>query len=128
MGMKNLDICIPQETAMLPSLPESLSSAPAPHSEQREYLHQPYPTDLPTIVCILPTVQVMASLQQPKRLSFLASDGKTYDFLCKSNDELRKDARMMEFCHMINKFLIKNATSRQQQLCKFCFDRFLCIW
>ncbi|KAI8330114.1 hypothetical protein BC941DRAFT_441555 [Chlamydoabsidia padenii] len=117
LAMKHLDICIPQETAMLPSLPESLSSAPTTTSNiYGSRHHQPYPVDLPTIVRVLPTVQVMSSLQQPKRLSFLASDGKIYNFLCKCNDELRKDARMMEFSHMINKFLIKNATSRQQQL------------
>ncbi|KAI8089096.1 uncharacterized protein BX664DRAFT_385640 [Halteromyces radiatus] len=118
LQMEDLDICIPQEMALLPSLPESISSSPLSSSTGMLYAHkhEPYPTDLPTIVRVLPTMQVMNSLQKPKRLSFKGSDGKTYDFLCKANDDLRKDARMMEFSHMINKFLTKNAISRQQRL------------
>ncbi|CAO3593608.1 unnamed protein product [Absidia cylindrospora] len=109
LQMKNLDLCIPQESTLIPRLPESLGRTIA-------HQHHPYPTDIPTIAGVLPSIQVMNSLQRPKRISFLGSDGKTYDFLCKQNDDLRKDARMMEFSHMINQFLMKNATSRQQRL------------
>lgn len=59
----------------------------------------------------------MRSLQQPKRIAFIGSDGRTYKFLCKANDDLRKDARMMEFNYMINDFLKKNPESRDRNLC-----------
>lgn len=65
----------------------------------------------------MPEVDVMRSLQQPKRITFVGSDGKNYKFLCKANDDLRKDARMMEFNYMINSFLKKNPDSRDRNLC-----------
>ena len=34
--------------------------------------------------------QVMASLQKPKRVTVLGSDGRKYDFLAKPKDDLRK--------------------------------------
>ncbi|ORZ05245.1 hypothetical protein BCR42DRAFT_428472 [Absidia repens] len=116
LHMTNLDLCIPQESTQIPRLPESLGRTAAQHHHHQHHQHHPYPTDMPTIAGVLPAIQVMNSLQRPKRISFRGSDGKTYDFLCKQNDDLRKDARMMEFSHMINQFLMKNATSRQQRL------------
>ncbi|CAO3636625.1 unnamed protein product [Cunninghamella blakesleeana] len=107
LQMKNLEICIPQEIALLPRIPDYpqvyLSSAPLPKEQE----HEPYPLDLPRIQCILNKVTVMRSLQQPKKITLMGSDGRSYHFLSKKNDDLRKDARMMEFSHMINKFLRK---------------------
>lgn len=60
----------------------------------------------------------MRSLQQPKKITLVGSDGQTYGFLCKKNDDLRKDARMMEFSTMINKFLKEDEEARQRKLCK----------
>lgn len=71
-------------------------------------------------VGILDRVDIMQSVQKPKKLIFKGSDGKNYPFLCKPHDDLRKDARLMDFNSMINK-LLKNATeSRRRQLCEFC--------
>ncbi|ORX44443.1 hypothetical protein DM01DRAFT_1386874 [Hesseltinella vesiculosa] len=108
LQMKDLDLCIPQETALLPSLPEN---DPMPYSS-----NDPYPADLPTIQSILPDILVMRSMQQPKRITFMGNNGQTYHFLCKKNDDLRKDARTMEFNSMINKFLQRNTASRQHRL------------
>ena len=60
----------------------------------------------------------MRSLQQPKKISLYGSDGKKYTFLVKQNDDLRKDARMMEFNHMISSFLKRDDKARERDLCK----------
>lgn len=69
-------------------------------------------------------MEVLASLQKPKKITANASDGKSYILLCKpkvcicmqhiyvhpvidysviGKDDLRKDARLMEFNSVINK-------------------------
>ncbi|ELU38352.1 phosphatidylinositol 3- and 4-kinase, putative [Rhizoctonia solani AG-1 IA] len=61
-------------------------------------------------------VDVMKSLQKPRKITAQSEDGHTYIFLCKPKDDLRKDARLMDFNSMINKLLKKNAESRRRQL------------
>ena len=63
----------------------------------------------------------MPSLQKPKKLLFLGTDGRKYPFLCKPHDDLRKDARLMDFNSMINKLLKSASESRRRQLCAFKF-------
>ncbi len=46
----------------------------------------------------------------------LGSDGMEHPFLCKPKDDLRKDARMMEFTSMINRLLSKDPKSRRRKL------------
>ena len=46
----------------------------------------------------------------------IGSDGVEYPFLCKPKDDLRKDARMMEFTGMLNRLLTKDAGSRRRNL------------
>ncbi|OIR58142.1 MAG: atypical/PIKK/ATR protein kinase [Amphiamblys sp. WSBS2006] len=48
---------------------------------------------------------VLSSLQRPKRVSVLGSDGRVYSFLCKARDDLRRDSLFMEFGKNINEFL-----------------------
>jgi serine/threonine-protein kinase ATR len=64
----------------------------------------------------------MNSLQKPKKITIMGTDGKDYIFLCKPKDDLRKDARLMEFNTMINKLLHKNAESRKRHLRKIIFN------
>lgn len=61
---------------------------------------------------------VLMTKEKPKRIEMLASDGKYYPFLCKreKTGDLRKDARMMEFNNMINKFLQKDTDARKRKL------------
>ncbi|RCI03294.1 serine/threonine-protein kinase M1, partial [Rhizopus stolonifer] len=61
-------------------------------------------------------ILVMRSLQMPKRITIVGSDGKLYKFLVKKEDDLRKDARTMEFSNMINTFLRKNPQARDSGL------------
>lgn len=63
-------------------------------------------------------MDIMPSLQRPKKLVFIGSDGKAYPFLCKPHDDLRKDARVMDLNSMINKLLKSASESRRRQLCE----------
>ncbi|WOK94665.1 serine/threonine-protein kinase ATR isoform X1 [Canna indica] len=60
--------------------------------------------------------EILSSLQRPKKVVFLGSDGIHRPFLCKPKDDLRKDARMMEFTAMINRLLSKFPESRRRKL------------
>ncbi|KAJ0746764.1 putative non-specific serine/threonine protein kinase [Helianthus annuus] len=73
-------------------------------------------TDLPTITGIADEAEVLSSLQRPKKIILLGSDGVKRPFLCKPKDDLRKDARMMEFNAMINRLLSKCPESRRRKL------------
>jgi len=59
----------------------------------------------------------MNSMQKPRKLTVRGSDGVRYPFLVKPKDDLRKDARLMEFNGIINKLLKKDADSNRRQLC-----------
>jgi len=48
-------------------------------------------------------VEILASLQKPKKITLKGSDGKSYIMMCKPKDDLRKDCRLMEFNSLINK-------------------------
>ncbi|ODQ64945.1 hypothetical protein NADFUDRAFT_4642, partial [Nadsonia fulvescens var. elongata DSM 6958] len=49
------------------------------------------------------TIDIMNSMQKPKRIILWGSDGKQYPILCKANDDVRKDSRLMEFNGMVNR-------------------------
>lgn len=55
--------------------------------------HNPFSRDPVYIVGVEDAVEVMHSLQKPKKISLRGSDGKLYVFLCKPQDDLRKDFR-----------------------------------
>ncbi|CAG9534937.1 unnamed protein product [Cercopithifilaria johnstoni] len=59
---------------------------------------------------------VMKSLVRPKKITIVGSDGKKYPLMCKAKDELRKDARLMDFNQMVNALLHQNADARRRQL------------
>ncbi|KAK1326478.1 Serine/threonine-protein kinase ATR [Acorus calamus] len=72
--------------------------------------------DLTTISGIADEAEILSSLQKPKKVVFIGSDGVQRPFLCKPKDDLRKDARMMEFTAMINRLLSKFPESRRRKL------------
>jgi serine/threonine-protein kinase ATR len=79
--------------------------------------YDPFPVgDYTTISGIMDDVEILASLQRPKKVVLLGSDGMEHPFLCKPKDDLRKDARMMEFTSMINRLLSKDPKSRRRKL------------
>ncbi|KAJ4806265.1 Serine/threonine-protein kinase ATR [Rhynchospora pubera] len=69
-----------------------------------------------TIAGLTDEAEILSSLQRPKKVVFLGSDGVARPFLCKPKDDLRKDARMMEFNAMINRLLSKYPESRRRKL------------
>ena len=78
--------------------------------------HRPFPSNLPTIRTFEDTIEVMNSLQKPRKVMIVGNDGNRYPFLCKPKDDLRKDARLMEFDSMINKLLQSQPESRKRKL------------
>lgn len=59
---------------------------------------------------------IMSSLQKPRKITIRGSDAQLYSFLCKPKDDLRKDARLMEFNAMIIKLLKKDSEARSRKL------------
>lgn len=72
-----------------------------------------------TGLAVRDNAQVLKSLQKPRKISILGSDGKNYNILCKPKDDLRKDQRLMEFNNMINRFLKRNVEASKRRMCKF---------
>jgi serine/threonine-protein kinase ATR len=58
----------------------------------------------------------MKSLARPRKVTIHGSNGQTYIFLGKPKDDLRKDARLMDFNGLINKLLTTNSDSRRRRL------------
>ena len=61
-------------------------------------------------------VMQFLSLQCPRRIAIVASDGKTYHYLCKEDEDLRKDMRTMEFASFVNLILSNDRRCRQRDL------------
>ena len=60
----------------------------------------------------------MRSLAKPRKISIVSQGGQVFQFLGKPKDDLRKDARLMDFDAIINKLLKANSESRRRQLRK----------
>ncbi|KAF9764420.1 putative serine/threonine-protein kinase MEC1 like protein [Nosema granulosis] len=63
------------------------------------------------IVGIENEVKIFSSLQSPKKITLVGSDGKKYQWLCKYRDDLRKDSRFMDLNRLVNRLLQKNTNS-----------------
>ncbi|KAF7302261.1 hypothetical protein MIND_00793200 [Mycena indigotica] len=110
------DLIIPLQESLTASLPPTSALA----SE-----HQPFPPDAPTfegmfLLIIGPQffdeIEVMRSLAKPRKITMRGSNGQIYMFLGKPKDDLRKDARLMDFNAILNKLLKSNSESRRRQL------------
>ncbi|KAI9501954.1 hypothetical protein BX070DRAFT_227651 [Coemansia spiralis] len=134
-----LDVIVPLQKCLVPTLPNTPSGAEheltllsllgsscsggigefgnsSQSVSQRAMLHQPFPNDLPTISGFAEEIEVMHSLQRPKKITVIGSDGQNYSFLCKPKDDLRKDARLMEFNSMINQLLSSQTQTQKRGL------------
>uniref|UniRef100_H3ANL6 Serine/threonine-protein kinase ATR n=1 Tax=Latimeria chalumnae TaxID=7897 RepID=H3ANL6_LATCH len=101
------EILIPLQSVMIPTLPSTAGEHPK---------HDPFPGHWVYIAGFDDVVEILASLQKPKKISLKGSDGKFYTMMCKPKDDLRKDCRLMEFNSLINKCLRKDAESRRREL------------
>ncbi|TPX39347.1 hypothetical protein SeMB42_g06371 [Synchytrium endobioticum] len=98
---------VPLQSAMTVILPSSAKTLTS---------HNPFPADIPRIDGFLDEIDVMSSLQKPRKITMIGSDGRRYMFLCKPKDDLRKDARLAEFNSVINKLLKKDPEARKRNL------------
>ncbi|KAL3137629.1 hypothetical protein ABBQ38_004906 [Trebouxia sp. C0009 RCD-2024] len=86
-----------------------------PTSGCTERQHQPF-AEVVTIADIKDEVELLPSLQKPKKVDLIGSDGKVYRFLAKPKDDLRKDNRMMEVASILNGLFAKDPASRRRNL------------
>ncbi|KAG6832347.1 hypothetical protein H0H87_001811 [Tephrocybe sp. NHM501043] len=96
-------------------LQESLTAS-LPPTSSAESNHQPFPPNAPTFQKFFDEIEIMRSLAKPRKITIQGSDGQIYMFLGKPKDDLRKDARLMDFNAIINKLLKANSESRRRQL------------
>ncbi|GER42368.1 serine/threonine-protein kinase ATR [Striga asiatica] len=109
--MMPVDIIMPTQEALTVNLPScDVKLTDSGTSDLFSHL------DLPTISGIADEAEILSSLQRPKKIILIGSDGSERPFLCKPKDDLRKDARMMEFNAMINRLLSKSPESRRRKL------------
>jgi serine/threonine-protein kinase ATR len=106
--------------AMFPSqimIPLQISlTAALPPKDSNPTDHVPFPGATPSFYGFVDDVQLLQSLQKPKKLTVIGDDGQEYSFLCKPKDDLRKDLRMMEFCAVLNRLLSRDEQSRKRRL------------
>ncbi|PPQ63137.1 hypothetical protein CVT24_005777 [Panaeolus cyanescens] len=108
-NMGTSELIIPLQESMTASLPPA-------NSVQPESAHRPFPVELPMFNGFGDDIEIMKSLAKPRKIIIHGSDGKTYIFLGKPKDDLRKDARLMDLFAIINKILRGNSESRRRQL------------
>ncbi|KAL8556534.1 hypothetical protein ACS0TY_004111 [Phlomoides rotata] len=109
--MMPVDIIMPTQESLTVNLPP-YDANPTDSGPSDTFSY----SDLPTISGIADEAEILSSLQRPKKIILMGSDGKEHPFLCKPKDDLRKDARMMEFNTMINRLLSKSPESRRRKL------------
>ncbi|KAL1512933.1 hypothetical protein ABEB36_002432 [Hypothenemus hampei] len=78
--------------------------------------HNPFPNHYVHIAGIDENITILNSLQRPRKISFRGSDGKSYAFMLKPKDDLRKDFRLMEFNDIVNHLLLRDPEARQRRL------------
>ncbi|XP_045917946.1 serine/threonine-protein kinase ATR isoform X1 [Micropterus dolomieu] len=100
-------ILIPLQSVLIPTLPSTGGA---------NTQHDAFPGHWAYLDCFEDNVEILASLQKPKKISLKGSDGRSYTMMCKPKDDLRKDCRLMEFNCLINKCLRKDAESRRREL------------
>ncbi|CAO3569415.1 unnamed protein product [Mortierella alpina] len=101
------NVAIPCQKTLWPALPASSATMAS---------HKPFKSDLPKIDRLLDEIEVMSSLQRPRKVTIVGSDGRMYTYLCKPKDDLRKDAKMTEFNCLVNYLLNKNREAHRRNL------------
>ncbi|EWC44205.1 hypothetical protein DRE_06950 [Drechslerella stenobrocha 248] len=101
-------LIIPVQAALTVSLPADGLTV--------KHGHNPFARGQATISSFEDEADVMSSLQKPRKVTVVGSDGRRYPLMCKPKDDLRKDARLMEFNTIINRLLKKDDESSKRQL------------
>ncbi|KAF2761422.1 hypothetical protein EJ05DRAFT_449694 [Pseudovirgaria hyperparasitica] len=111
MKLAPCQLVVPIEATMTTSLPSVRDS-----THVRKHKAFPSPSLALTISSFEDDVLVLSSLQRPRKLTIVGSDGRKYGLMCKPKDDLRKDQRLMEFNAMINRSLRRDVESSKRQL------------
>ncbi|ALC39342.1 mei-41 [Drosophila busckii] len=106
-------ILLPFEQYMQPSF--GLSATQAQEQQQLPASHW-FPYQPLYIAGFQDKLLVLRSAARPKKLTLRCSDGKDYDIMVKPKDDLRKDARLMEFNGLMKRYLHQDAGARQRRL------------
>ncbi|KAI1315377.1 serine/threonine-protein kinase M1 [Mortierella claussenii] len=104
---ENYRLTIPGQSTLWPTIPESSATMSS---------HKAFKSGMPQITRFLDEVEVMSSLQRPRKITVVGSDGLHYTFLCKPKDDLRKDSKMMEFNGLVNMLLRRNREANRKNL------------
>ena len=102
-------LVVPVGKNLIATLPTS--HEPAAMKSFRAFSNHPV-----TITGFLDEAVVLSSLQRPRKLTVLGSDGLKYSVLAKPKDDMRKDQRLTEFNNMVNRFLKRDAASSRRRL------------
>lgn len=103
-------ILLPIRKHMLPVLP-AISQRGQPADT-----FNAFPNEMVSITGVRDEFIVFQSLQKPKRVTLIGSDGCEYMMMLKPKDDLRKDYRLMEFNAIVNQHLHQDAEARQRRL------------
>ncbi|KAF6202394.1 hypothetical protein GE061_004793 [Apolygus lucorum] len=106
LGYRHVPIMLPLQKFLTVHLSSGASS---------EEQHTPFPLAPVFITDVKQTVLVLFSVQMPKRLEFVGSDGEVYPIMCKT-DDLRLDSRLMEFNSIINLLLRRDSVAEEKDL------------
>lgn len=108
---KSLHVMVPTQKALTAVIPLDNNN----DNTNGDAVFEPYPSHNQTfIVRFKPKLDVLSSMQRPRKLSLVCSDGRDRSLLCKPTDDLRKDSRCMEFFDLINKLLRRDRHSHNR--------------
>lgn len=98
----------------------SSSDVPMPGLEKQVMLSEPdrdfsssSSLGIVTIASFSEQVTILSTKTKPKKLVMLGSDGGKYTYLLKGREDLRLDARIMQFLQAVNSFLHSSSETRR---------------
>ncbi|KAG0225937.1 serine/threonine-protein kinase M1 [Actinomortierella wolfii] len=101
------NIVVPGQDTLNPLIPSSRETMAS---------HRPFREGMPQVECILDEIDVMTSLQRPRKITIRGSDGRLYVFLCKPKDDLRKDTKVVEVGALVNMLLRTDREASRRNL------------
>lgn len=101
---------------VIPMQKTLMASLPATDGNLAMKRNKPFAYNNLTVAGFMDEVLVLSSLQKPRKLIIIGSDGNRYPILCKPKDDLRKDQRLMEFNAMIDRALKKDVDASKRKL------------
>lgn len=116
MSLKSLDFDMASTPNDLAVPVQQMMNATLPSQPEAIKHHSPFPSGEVTIYKLDSTVKILSSMQQPKQIRIYGSNGEMYKILCKPNDDLRKDARLMEFTSSVDKLLKQDDAAAKRRL------------